>query len=457
MELTADEAWSRILEDVRATLPEHGYRTWLTPTAAVALSDSGLIVAAPSAFAAEWIEDKYGELIHGLAQRRFGESFSVSFEGRSNGGEFVTLLPDEGTQQQQPDSTAGSAKVSSRKRLIGNLNPRYTLERFVVGDNNQLSAAACQAVADAPGAAYNPLFIFGGVGLGKTHLMHGIGHAVLAELPDRQVAYMATEQFTNELIAAIQRRTTEDFHRRYRNIDVLLVDDIQFLAGKERTQEEFFHTFNALYDAQKQIVLTSDRLPKEILGLQERLVSRFAWGLVTDVKPPAFETRVAILQMKAEQDGLHITEDVFALIADHCRSSVRELEGAMIKLLACSSLTQREITAALAAEVLRGVAGPTQAVLPADIELAVADQFGVTPERLRSASRTREVVLPRQIAMYLMKALLDMSYSQIGRQFGGRDHSTVIHSIRKIEERAERDEQLRGRLRAIRASLEAAP
>ena len=458
MELTAEEAWSRILQGARTTLPEQGFRTWLAPTTALALSDEGLVVAAPSDFAAEWIEDKYGDLLSGLAHRLFGNSFSLTFESESNSSDIATLLPElvaaDPEGKREAASPEGRAALPSGKRVVGALNPRYTLDRFVVAGNNQLSAAACQAVAEAPGRAYNPLFIYGGVGLGKTHLMHGIAHMVLVRFPDRRIAYMPTEQFTNELIAAIQSRTTGEFHRRYRSIDVLLVDDVQFLADKERTQEEFFHTFNALHDAQKQIVLTSDRLPKEIPGLQERLVSRFEWGLVTDVKPPDFETRVAILRFKAEQDGLPIAEDVLTLIADRCRSSVRELEGAIIKLLAYSSLTRREITTELAQEAFGGGSPTCRDLGPGDVEAAVAKAFGVTRSALRSPSRARQVTLPRQVAMYLMKALLKMPYSDIGRQFGGRDHSTVIHSIRKIEQLLPTDEELRTQIQSIRSGLE---
>ena len=453
MELTAEEAWSRILQDARAKLPEQGYRTWLAATTAVALSDERLVISAPSQFAAEWIEDKYGELLAALAQRIFGTSFALAFEGKANGSDIAMLIP--GAPTERPENAVPKT-IEARppgQRVVGTLNPRYTLDRFVVGAKNQLSAAACQAVAEAPGLSYNPLFISGGVGLGKTHLMHGIGHQVLERFPNHRVAYLTSEQFTNELIAAIQARTTGEFHRRYRSIDVLLVDDVQFLADKERTQEEFFHTFNALHDAQKQIVVTSDRLPKEIPKLQERLVSRFEWGLVTDVQPPDFETRVAILRMKAEQDGLMIAEEVLTLIAERCRSSVRELEGAIIKLLAFSSLTQQEVTPELAQEVLGASAPLVQHLGPGDVEAAVARAFGVSQAALRSPSRTREVTLPRQVAMYLLKVMLDMPYSQIGRHFGGRDHSTVIHSIRRVGELMEADKQLEARVRELRSRL----
>lgn len=457
MELTADEAWSKILESARAKLPEQSFRTWLAPTSAVALSSEVLVVAAPSDFAIEWIEDKYGELLIGLSRSLFGDAFTLAFESRSSdlqAAPVFAAVPATGLEELTASESSPQPGAGKPGRVvIGNLNPRYTLDRFVVGSHNELSSAACQAVADAPGRAYNPLFIYGGVGLGKTHLMHAIGNAVLAKVPRARVAYVPTEQFTNELIAAIQSRRTTDFHNRYRRIDVLLVDDVHFLAGKERTQEEFFHTFNALHDAQKQIVLTSDRPPKEIPGLQERLVSRFEWGLVTDIRPPDFETRVAILQLKADQDGLAIPHDALTFVAERCRSSVRELEGAIIKLLAYSSLTRRDVSRALAEEVLGGVAGPVRQVSEQQIERAVARAFGVSVSDLQSKSRQRRVTVPRQVAMYLEKTLLDLPFTQIGLRFGGRDHSTVIHSIQKIEEQLQSDEEFRERIQGLIAEV----
>jgi chromosomal replication initiator protein len=458
MELTAEEAWSKILEGARAKLPEQSFRTWLAATEAVALSSNVLVVAAPSDFAIEWIEDKYGELLGTAARAILGENFSLSFEARADGETarpFFSEMPGVGLEEPAAavPSQPTSASADPAALVIGKLNPRYTLSNFVVGGNNELSAAACQAVADAPGRAYNPLFIYGGVGLGKTHLMQAIANSVLEKAPGTRVAYVPTEQFTNELIAAIQARKTTEFHNRYRRIDLLLVDDAHFLAGKEGTQEEFFHTFNALHDAQKQIVLTSDRPPKEIPRLQERLVSRFEWGLVTDVRAPDFETRVAILQTKAAQDGLSIRHDVLTFIAEQCRSSVRELEGAIIKLLAYSSLTRREITAGLAEEVLGGKRGVPRDLSPEKIEQAVAEAFGVAVADLQSKSRERRVTEPRQIAMFLEKSLLNLPYTHIGLRFGGRDHSTVIHSIQKVEAQLAADPDFRGKVETLQAEL----
>jgi chromosomal replication initiator protein len=457
MELTAQEAWSRILEGARGKLPEHSYRTWLAPTMAVALSTDLLVVGAPSDFAVEWIEDKYSALLSAVARGLFGGSFVLAFEARGPANATETSFPSV-TAEELDGSVVRAQETPDKDNApgaptFGTLNPRYTLDRFVVGGSNELCFAACQAVADAPGRAYNPLFIYGGVGLGKTHLMHAIGNAVLSRSPRTRVGYVPTEQFTNELIAAIQARRTSEFHNRYRRIDVLLVDDAHFLAGKEGTQEEFFHTFNALHDGQKQIVLTSDRPPKDIPRLQERLVSRFEWGLVTDIGAPDLETRVAILQMKAAEDHLSIRPDVLSLIAEHCTSSVRELEGAVIKLLAYSSLTRREITPELATEVLRGASGSMRELTPERIEEVVASVYGVGVPEMRSASRQRRVTEPRQVAMYLQKTLLDLPYTQIGLRFGGRDHSTVIHSIQKVSDAVASDPNFHAKLDEVRSKL----
>jgi chromosomal replication initiator protein len=308
-------------------------------------------------------------------------------------------------------------------------------------------------VADAPARMYNPLFIYGGVGLGKTHLMHAIGHVLKERHPNRRVAYVSSEWFTNDLIASIQEGRMSEFRRRYREIDLLLIDDVHFLGEKERTQEEFFHTFNALYEAQRQIVVTSDRPPKEIPGLEERLVSRFEWGLVTDIRSPDLETRVAILRTKAEEGDIVIPDEVLEYIARNCRSNVRELEGAVIKLLAYSSLTQRDITIDLAREALGGVLAPGAERTPQAIRQRVAEAYGVSVDALTSRRRTKEVTVPRQIAMYLMREILDIPLSRIGDHFGGRDHSTVIHSVNKVEEDMERDDGIRERVETLRAEL----
>jgi chromosomal replication initiator protein len=469
MELTAAEAWARILERARPVLSEQIFRIWLEQTEPLALTQDELSVAAGSDFAAEWIDSKYGEALGEIAERVFGRRLTITFRhkpGTAVAGQ--SLPPSEHGPADSPPGVAadggthgagGSATASPASgpaTAVGALlNERYTFERFVVGSNNQLSAAACRAVAEAPARMYNPLFIYGGVGLGKTHLMHAIGHAILVREPGKRVAYVSSERFMNDLIASIQEGRMAYFRRRYRESDLLLIDDVHFLGEKERTQEEFFHTFNALYEAKRQIVMTSDRPPKEIPGLEERLVSRFEWGLVTDIKPPDFETRVAILRKKAEEDQIALVDEVFDFIARNCRSNVRELEGAIIKLLAYSSLTRREITPELAREALGGVlaAEPNLAVTPEAIRQRVATAWGVSIEGLASKKRTKELTVPRQVAMYLIRELADLPLVEIGRLFGGRDHSTVIHSINKVEEDLAGDAALRSRIDTIRASF----
>jgi chromosomal replication initiator protein len=462
MELTAAEVWSRILERARTLLPEQTYRIWLVQTEPVALSEDHLAVSTGSDFAAEWIGDKYGDLLTEIAERIFGRRLTITFQqaGRSaapaSSERAPQMAPLPSLPHAVPPASIPVVAPAQGPALGPPLNERYTFERFVVGTNNQLAAAACHAIAEAPARIYNPLFIYGGVGLGKTHLMHAIGHALLGRDGERHVAYITSERFTNDLIASIQEGRMADFRRRYREIDLLLIDDVQFLGEKERTQEEFFHTFNALYDAQRQIVVTSDRPPKEIPGLEERLVSRFEWGLVTDIKAPDLETRVAILRKKAEEDQLVLDDEILDFIARNCRSSVRELEGATIKLLAYSSLTRREITVELAREALGGVlrdAAPAAELSIDGIRAHIAQSWGVTVEALNSKRRTKEITVPRQVAMYLIREMLAVSLVDIGRAFGGRDHSTVIHSVQKVEEMMAQDDAVRVRIDALRAEI----
>ncbi|MHB1191623.1 MAG: chromosomal replication initiator protein DnaA [Longimicrobiales bacterium] len=452
MELTAVELWTRIQEAVRGSVPEQGYRTWLAGTRATGLSGDALLLEAPSRFHVEWLEDKYGPLLASAAQRILGRPLTITVSCAAEPSPIPALSPDErpALRSHAPGPPATPAPRPS-------LNERYTFERFVVGTNNQLAVAASRAVAEKPAKMYNPLFLYGGVGLGKTHLMHAIGHRLLADDPSRRVIYLSSEQFTNEMVTSIQEGTTAAFRRRFREMDLLLVDDIQFMEGKEGTQEEFFHTFNALYDAQRQIILTSDRPPKELRGLEERLVSRFEWGLVADIQPPDLETRMAILRKKAADDGLTLDDQVIEFIAHSCKASVRELEGAVIKLLAFSSLTHQEITPGLARTALLGMFsrhrddGPV--LSPERIQDTVARRWRVRPEALASKRRTKDVTVPRQVAMYLIKEALGTSLVQIGEFFGGRDHSTVIHSIRKVEEDMARDPDFRNLVDEARQEL----
>ena len=459
MEFTADELWTRVLEASRDRLQGQTYRTWLAGTVAVGVTDSEILVEVPSQFHVEWISDRYGPLLTDVIQQILGRPLTLSF--RCADPAAAAPIPSIEVTPQTPGSRT-PAPATTRDRPPPSLNERYAFERFVVGNNNQLATAACHAVADQPALTYNPLFLYGGVGLGKTHLMHAIGNTVLLADPTMRIAYVPSEQFTNDLVTAIQQGTMAEFRRRYRQMDLLLVDDIQFLKGKERTQEEFFHTFNTLYDARKQIVLTSDRPPKEIPGLEERLISRFEWGLVADIKSPDYETRVAILRKKADDDGLMVSHDVMDFIAQFCTSSVRELEGAIIKLLAYSSITNQEISVDLARKALHGSFGSASGnagfVLGAEhIRRAVATRWQVREGALSSKRRTKDLTVPRQVAMYLIRDLLDYSLVHIGQLFGGRDHSTVIHSIRKVENAMSVDAEFRQTVEGVRAEIGRGP
>jgi chromosomal replication initiator protein len=475
MELTASDLWSRVLESARTGLPEQSFRTWIGACSPVGLSDEELLLEAPTEFHAQWVEDKYGPLLSRAVEGVLGRPLSLAF--RAPAGLPGSPPPPVQVTPPGPDG-AGSSRGQDPPRgraphdahppperrapdldapRRANLNERYTFDRFVVGNNNQLAAAASHAVAERPARTYNPLFLYGGVGLGKTHLMHAVGHQLLGRDPSRRVAYVTSEQFMNEMVGAIQTGTTPDFRRRFRQIDLLLVDDVHFLQQKEGTQEEFFHTFNALYDAGKQIILTSDRPPKDLAGLEARLVSRFEWGLVADLKPPDYETRVAILRKKAADDDLVLDDEIMDYIARSCTSSVRELEGAVIKLLAYSSLRKQEITVDMARSALQGVLrenGLGASLTPEGIRDRVATEWNVTPDGLASKRRTKDLTEPRQVAMYLIKALLDEPLVRIGRLFGGRDHSTVIHSVTKVEVALEEGGDFALRVNRLRAELE---
>ncbi|MCA1791018.1 MAG: chromosomal replication initiator protein DnaA [Thioalkalivibrio sp.] len=469
MELTAAELWSKIQEVARTSVPEHSFNTWIASATAVATTSDELILEAQNPFHVEWLEDKFGAVLASAAEGVLGRPLKISVRAAA-APDPSTVIPSFDRSFESPSPSPSPAPGERRGDAPNKqeraprpdaprppLNERYTFDRFVVGANNQLAAAACRAVADKPARMYNPLFLYGGVGLGKTHLMHAIGNQMLAQDPGSHISYISSEKFTNELVASIREGRTAQFRSRYRDMDLLLVDDVHFLEGKESTQEEFFHTFNALYDAQRQIVLTSDRPPKEMARLEERLVSRFEWGLVVDLRPPDFETRMAILRKKADDDGLSMDDEIIEFIASSCTSSVRELEGAVIKLLAYSSLTHQEITITLARTALRGVLGRGDpsgpAFSPEKIRDTVARRWRVRPEALASKRRTKDLTVPRQIAMYLIKDMLGMSLVRIGELFGGRDHSTVIHSIRKVEDEMQRDTGFREEVDAARREL----
>ncbi len=476
MELTAADLWSRIQENVRESVPDHAFSSWIEGVRAVALAEDELLLEAGNRFKAEWLEDKYGDLLEARAADVIGRPVRVTVRGAASPDAFAP--PDVRVQPPRPDpqtdphtdpraesetnepspggvfaGPVGAPPGRAPARVLGNrtpcLNERYTFERFVVGPNNQLATAAASAAADQPGRLYNPLVFYGGVGLGKTHLMQAIGHRVLQSNPHARVTYVSAEQFMNEMITAIQRGTTANFRARYRDMDLLLVDDVQFLRHKESTQDEFFHTFNALYDSHRQIVLTGDRPPRELEGVEERLVSRFDWGLTVDLRPPDLETRIAILQRKAEEEGLSLDGEVIECIAHSCTSSVRQLEGAVIKLLAVSSVWNREITPDFVRRVLalrRREQEPRSPVAsPEKIREEIAGAWRVRPEALAGKTRTRTVTEARHVAMYVMRTMLEMPFTEIGRCFG-RDHSTVLYSVRKVERRMKLDDAFRDRV-----------
>src|SRR3954464_3515913 len=455
MTLTPRETWARLLDRARQELPEQTFKTWLEPTEALAVEGETLFVGCPDQFAADWNESKHSDLLAHLAAVALGHPIRVVFR-----------VTEERKARPQMDLFVAPPTPQSqhfRAAVAPPLSDRYTFQYFVIGKSNELAAAAAHAVGQAPGKVYNPLFIYGDTGLGKTHLMQAIAHEILDRRPETRITFIGTEQFTNDLVASIQNRTTADFRRRFRETDLLLVDDVHFLKGKEAMQEEFFHTFNALYEGGRQIVLTSDRPPSEIPGLEARLVSRFQWGMVADIELPDLEHRIAILRQKAHLDHLELTipEEVIRFIAENVRSSVRELEGSIIKLLAFASLKHREITVDVARDALRdklksadGTPAGGAALNTYAIQQAVAKDWGVTTEGLRSKTRTKNLTVPRQVAMYLMRELLGMQLVEIGASFGGRDHSTVIHSLDRVGEMMKEEPSFAQRVGKVQVALE---
>ncbi|MBI4277784.1 MAG: chromosomal replication initiator protein DnaA [Armatimonadetes bacterium] len=433
--MDAGLVWKEALKQLELRLNKPSYESFIKAVSPLALQDDTFSVTVPSRFAKEWLESRYhvliGEILQNVLQRRVTIKFTVAAEEPASDG--AAVHPPLRTTEGMP------------------LNAKYTFDSFVVGSGNRFCHAASMAVADTPARAYNPLFIYGGVGLGKTHLLQAIGHHVLSTRPPFRVVYTSTEKFTNELINAIRDDKTLDFRNKYRSIDVLLIDDIQFLAGKERTQEEFFHTFNTLHEAGRQLVITSDRPPKEIPTLEDRLRSRFEWGLIADIQPPDLETRIAILRKKAEQDSLVLPNAVAEYIARVVQSNIRELEGALIRVVAYATHTRTLITPELAAEALKEMlpAGRSQPVTIPAIQKAVAEVFGIRTEEMRAKRRTKGVVFPRQVAMYLARELTDASLPRIGDEFGGRDHTTVIHACARVRHALEHDPHLEATVKSI--------
>lgn len=430
------EIWSKTLELLEQRVSGPSFETWLKETEALSLIEDNLVVGVPTEFVKEWLENRYSQLICDVLYEVTGTGMQVSF------------IVGSATKRAEPFSR-GDEVISAQ------LNPKYTFESFVIGNSNRFAHAAALAVAEAPAKAYNPLFIYGGVGLGKTHLMHAIGHFVHKHYPSARVVYLSTEKFTNDFINSIRDNRTGEFRTKYRNVDVLLIDDIQFLAGKESTQEEFFHTFNALHESNKQIIISSDRQPREIPTLEDRLRSRFEWGLITDIQPPDLETRAAILRKKAAIENINISDKDLLLIANKITTNIRELEGVLTRIKAYSAMTGQEINESLIENTLKDLlpASSDEPITVEKIQRVVAEYYNLRIEDMKTKKRTNAVAHPRQIAMYLCRELTDLSLPKIGEEFGGRDHTTVMHAQDKISSVIASNQNVANQVEAIKKLL----
>jgi chromosomal replication initiator protein len=448
--------WDAVLARIETKVNRFSYFSWFHRTRLILDAGDQMTIQVPNLMAAEWLSRHYPALIEEALGEVGRQGVQLTYEAAEEepaAGATVAPAPDSApASPERPGEALGD--VSPEDDHAG-LSPRYTFDTFVVGASNQFADAACRAVAEAPSRSYNPLFIYGGVGLGKTHLMHAIGHYVLNHHPGLKLTYISSERFMNEVINALRYDRILEFRERYRSVDVLLIDDIQFIAGKERTQMEFFHTFNALYDAQKQIVLSSDCPPHQIVELEERLRSRFEWGLTADIQAPDLETKIAILTGKADSEGVSLPGDVALYIAGRIKSNIRELEGSLIRLLAYASLTGRDISISLAQEVLRDILRQDERAITIDgIQKFVADYYQMKMVELKSRNNSKSVALPRQVAMYLCKTLTNASLPEIGKSFGGKHHSTVIHSIRKVEDLRGKDAVFNNQINTLLQSLQ---
>ena len=425
--------WDKILQHTERRVNPHSFATWFKPTRQERADENRIVVRVPTRLFCKRLTETYGQLLQAVLVEVGKPQMQLEF------------IPAEA---EATALAAANAAPSPQARLDfdsanNQLNPRYTFDTFIVGASNQFAHAAAQAVAEQPSKSYNPLFLYGGVGLGKTHLMQAIGHALKKRNPLMRLTYISAEKFTNEVIASIRFERMPAFRERFRNMDVLMVDDIQFIATRERTQEEFFHTFNALYDQQKQIVISSDCPPKEISSIEERLRSRFEWGLIADIQPPDLETKIAILQKKADNEHMHLPDDVAEYIARAIKSNIRELEGALIRLIAYSSLAGAEMNLPTAQQVLKNIIETAdKKVTIEQIQKRVGEHFGLRPQDLKMRSNSKVIAFPRQVAMFLVKQLTSASLPEIGRQFGGKHHTTVLHSINKIEAQRQTDKDL---------------
>jgi chromosomal replication initiator protein len=429
--VTMEDFWPQVLETIKGQVNINSFETWIKPIRCKSLEEKKAVLEVPNNFFRDWIAEHYMPTIKGVLYELTGEDYAVSLQVKK-------ATPSHHRKEAPVLDAGGDDELASRM-----FNPRYSFENFVIGAGNQFAHAASQAVADAPGRRYNPLFVYGGTGLGKTHLLNAVGHRIIKTRTvsdPAKVSYISSEEFTNELVNSIRFERMDGFRKKFRNIEVLLIDDIQFISGKERTQIEFFHTFNSLYENKKQIVLTSDKLPREIPDFEERLKSRFEWGLIADIQPPDVETKVAILKKKSDLENIYIPNDVAFFLASNINSNVRILEGCLIRLGAFASLTKQEINLEMAKEVLKNFIKDKETTITIDsIQRMVSSYFDLKPKDLRSKRRLKQFVVPRQIGMYLSRKLTPSSLIEIGEKFGGKDHSTVIHAINKIEEKISSD------------------
>ena len=437
MQATVEKIWTKTTKQIRTLLNTETYNLWFSSVQPVSLNQSSITLEVPNEFSEVWLKDNYLELLQDALAQASGRKLNIKFKVAAGGNGAAAA----------PPKPAKGRKPAARKATDGDLmfNPRNTFETFVVGNNNSFAHAAAMAVAQQPGKAYNPLFLYGGTGLGKTHLLHAIGQHVVGSKKAAKVSYVSSEKFTNEYIAAIQENQLVKFRKKYRQTDVLLIDDIQFLAGKERIQEEFFHTFNALHEAHKQLVLTCDRPASEIQNLEKRLVSRFEWGLVTDLQPPDVETRLAILRNKVKSMGVEIPEDVLTFLANRIRTNIRRLEGALIRVASYAHLTGKELTNDVVENLLREILQEEgrHTITMEVIQKKVTEKFDLRMADMTSKRRPENIAFPRQIAMYLSRQLTEHSLSAIGEAFGGRDHGTVLHACRLVKDRMEIDANVR--------------
>lgn len=446
--------WDEVLSIMSTEVAQTSFEAWLKNSRPIQLEGNILYVEFPNEFTKDWVEARYVNPLHKTLRQVVNRNWDIKFtipQGvkslNTTNTEIIVESPT--IHQAQPKEKVAITNGEPESSSI--LNQRYTFDSFVVGASNRFAHAASLAVAESPSKAYNPLFLYGGVGLGKTHLMHAIGHYAINENPSTTVVYVTSETFTNDLITAIGKKSMVEFRNKYRNVDILLVDDIQFVAGKESTQEEFFHTFNALYEANKQIIISSDRPPKDIPTLEERLRSRFEWGLTTDIQEPDFETRIAILKKKATLDNLTIEQEVLSYIATHIQSNIRELEGALVRITAFANLHNSPLNLETVAEALKDIIKTPshKPITIKGIQETVAEHFGIKTSDMKSKRRTRNITFPRQIAMYLARDLTDSSLPDIGKEFGGRDHTTVIHAVEKIETELKLDPSLQSTIKEL--------